>query len=90
MYFLLEYDYVPDILARREPYRGEHLSQAQRYFEQGMLTMAGATGSPVSGATFVFTCDESEINDFVNNDPYIKNDLVTDWRIVPWTVVVGG
>jgi hypothetical protein len=29
------------------------------------------------------------IEQFVANDPYVKNGLVTRWRIRPWTTVVG-
>ena len=90
MYYLLEYDYVENIVQRREPFRAGHIAKAQDYFDQGKIIMAGATGSPVTGATFVFkTDDENEIHDFVSSDPYKINGLVTDWRIIPWTVVIG-
>ena len=90
MYYLLEYDYVPDILSLREPFRDQHLAQASALADQGILHMAGASGDPVNGALFIFKdTDEVTVRDFVSADPYVNNALVTDWRIKPWTVVVG-
>ena len=28
--------------------------------------------------------------EFAKNDPYVKNGLITEWSVRPWTVVVGG
>ena len=28
--------------------------------------------------------------DFVKNDPYVKNGLITEWEVRPWIVVIGG
>ena len=90
-YWLLLYDYVEDILERRVPLREEHLGLASAAHERGELVMAGALAEPVDGAVFVFTADDAAvIEDFVNHDPYVREGLVTDWRIRPWTVVIGG
>jgi len=29
------------------------------------------------------------VEEFVKNDPYVKNDLITNWKIREWTVVIG-
>lgn len=90
MYYLLFYDYVEDILERRTPYRAEHLALAQAAHERGELLMAGALAEPVDGAVFIFKTEGPEpIEAFVHNDPYVRNGLVTAWRIRPWTVVIG-
>lgn len=85
----LFYDYVEDVLERRAPYRADHLAHAQAWRDGGRLVMAGALGSPPSGALFVFLVDDAtQIGDFVAGDPYVANGIVTDHRVVPWTVVV--
>jgi uncharacterized protein YciI len=90
MHFLLMYDYVEDILEQRTPFRKEHLKNAQAAYERGELLMAGAMTDPIDGAIFVFETDEIEVvNAFVKSDPYVKNGLVTRWRVRPWQVVVG-
>ena len=88
MFHVLFYEYVPDILERREPHRPAHLALAREYHETGRLRLAGAVGEPVHGAMFVFTDAESAA-DFVLRDPYVLNGLVTAHRIEPWHVVIG-
>jgi uncharacterized protein YciI len=91
MYYLLFYDYVPDILTKREPHRAGHLAKAREQHAAGTIVLAGAAGDPVDGAVFVFKADSpAPIEAFVANDPYVQNGLVTKWRAVPWNVVVGG
>lgn len=85
----LIYDYVPDVLERRAPYREAHLSLLRRLADDGVVVMAGATGDPVTGALIVFRApDESVVQEFVDADPYAAAGLVTSHRVVPWTVVV--
>jgi hypothetical protein len=90
MHYLLTYDYVTDILERRGPYRSEHLRLAWEANEQGTLVLAGALADPVDGAVFIFDCEaESQVREFASNDPYVKHGLVTQWKVRPWTTVVG-
>jgi uncharacterized protein YciI len=85
---LLFYDYVPDILERREPHREAHLAHAQSWKADGRIVMAGALGDPPHGAAFVFRLDDAEaVRPFVEADPYVAAGLVTDWRVEPWKVV---
>lgn len=89
MYSLLMYDYVEGIVERREPFRQAHLALVGEAHERGDLTMAGALTEPVDGAVFVFgTDDRAVVEDFVARDPYVREGLVTGWRIRLWNVVV--
>lgn len=88
MLYLLSYEYVDDILSRREPYRAEHLALVREYHERGRLRLAGAVGDPVRGALLIFT-DADAAADFVQRDPYVLHGLVTSHTIAPWHVVVG-
>jgi uncharacterized protein YciI len=91
MYFVLSYDYVPDVLARRAPHRAEHLAKAQALHAAGKIVLAGAFDPPTDGAMFVFRADSAaEVEDFVRSDPYVRSGVVTAHRIRPWNVVVGG
>ena len=90
MHSLLFYDYVADIAERREPFRESHLALAAEIHNRGVLLMAGALTEPVDGAVFVFTTDDrSIVEDFVARAPYVREGLVTAWRIRRWNVVVG-
>jgi uncharacterized protein YciI len=90
MYSLLFYDYVENIVERRALFREEHLALAGEMHERGVLLMAGALVEPVDGAVLVFTTDDRlVVEDFVARDPYVREGLVTSWRIRPWNVVLG-
>src|SRR6266511_3769158 len=71
MYFALTYDYVPDVLEKRTPFRAEHLANAKALHAAGKLVLAGAFDPPTDGALFVFKVDSAaEVEAFVRSDPY--------------------
>jgi uncharacterized protein len=85
---LLAYEYVPDIVSRRVPYREAHLAHVAAWHERGELAIAGAYGDPPSGAIFAFAVeDRARVEEFVAADPYVVAGLVAGHRIEPWTVV---
>jgi uncharacterized protein YciI len=89
-HWILFYDYVPDYLERRVPIRGEHFAHAGPYNERGELIMAGAFADPADGAALIFrTDDEAVPRSFAENDPYVKNGIVTAWKVRRWKHVLG-
>jgi uncharacterized protein YciI len=90
VHYMLLYDYVENAVERRAPYREEHIRLAREAHERGELVMAGAWAEPVDGAAFVFQGDAPSVAEgFARKDPYVTNDIVTAWRVRPWTVVIG-
>ena len=90
MHWLLTYDYVDDIPARRAPFREAHIGLVRDLHDRGVLLMAGAVGDPIEGALLVFTTeDRAVVEEFVARDPYVGGGLVTGWQVRPWNVVVG-
>lgn len=90
-YYALFYEAVEDFIARRTPYREEHLRLAREAQERGELLLAGALGEPANAALLVFkAADARPAEDFARRDPYVANGLVKNWGVRPWTVVVGG
>ena len=87
-HFALHYDYVPNIVERRAPFRPAHLELYRRWRGDGRLLMGGAVGDPPTGALIVFTVDSAdEVEEFAAADPYVLNGLVTARRVEPWAVV---
>ena len=91
MYWLLLYDVVDDYAERRQPFRDAHLARARSAHDRGELVLAGALADPADGALLVFTGDGPEVAEaFARDDPYVREGIVTRWRVRKWTVVVGG
>ncbi len=87
---LLLYEYVDDLLARRAPYREEHLAALRAEHAAGRVVLAGAFGEPPVGAALVFTgVDVEHVDAFARADPYVRAGLVRAWRMEPYNVVVG-
>jgi uncharacterized protein len=83
---VLFYEYVDDILERREPFRAEHLAALHAGKEDGRILMAGPLGDPPIGAAIVFG-DRAAAEAFAESDPYVSGGLVTRWRVELWTLV---
>jgi len=91
MYYLLFYHTVENYVQRRAPYRDQHLAYATEALQRGELVMGGALSDPVDGAVLVFNGDSPAVaENFATNDPYVKAGLITEWKVRPWTVVIGG
>ena len=91
MYFILFYQTVDNYVERRAPFREEHLKHALAAHEEGALVMAGVLDSPPDGAVLVFRGESPLVaEEFARQDPYVRNGLVTEWRVRPWTVAIGG
>lgn len=87
-YRLLHYDYVPDIVERRDPFRPGHLAAIEEAVADGRMVAAGAVGTPPSGGLLVFAdVGDEVIRTYAEADPYVVAGLVTAWRIETWTVV---
>jgi uncharacterized protein YciI len=90
MHYLLIYDVVPDYVERRQAYRAEHLALARAAHARGELVLGGALANPVDGAVLLFQGDSPAAAEaFAAADPYVRNGLVTRWRVREWTTVVG-
>jgi uncharacterized protein YciI len=80
------YDYVPDIVDRRPPHRRAHLELIAEGRSDGRIVMAGPLGEPPFGALIVFR-SAADAEAFAEHDPYVANQLVTQWRVEPWNLV---
>lgn len=90
MHYFLFYDYAADYLERRAQYRTEHLRLAWAAQERGELILGGAYADPADGAAILFRCSSAAVPEaFAAADPYVRNGLVTQYRIRAWTTVVG-
>jgi uncharacterized protein YciI len=90
MHYLLMYELAPDYLARRGEFRNDHLQLAWEAEQRGEIVIAGALADPADTAVLLFTGDSPEAAErFAKADPYVTKGLVKNWRVRPWTTVVG-
>ncbi len=90
MHYLLFYDVVPDYVERRAAFRDEHLTLGWQAAARGELLLGGALADPVDGAVLLFRGDSPAVAEaFAAADPYVRNGLVTRWRVRAWSTVVG-
>lgn len=90
MHYLLFYEFVPDYLERRQPFRAEHLRLAWESHARGEMVLGGAFADPADGAAILFQCDSPAVPEaFAAADPYVRNGLVKSYRVRAWTTVVG-
>jgi uncharacterized protein len=84
--YILRYDYVPDVLEKRGPYRAEHLQLAKQ------LCLSGGPSAPLgadvpTGALFIFA-DLEKAKAFIDQDPYVTGGIVTGHTLEAWTVAI--
>ena len=90
MHYLLFYDVVPDYVERRAALRDDHLAHARAAVARGELVLGGALADPVDGAVLLFAAESPDVvEEFARADPYVRQGLVTGWRVRAWTTVVG-
>lgn len=89
MHLVLEYTLAEDYLDRRTALRDEHLALAEQAHDRGELLLAGALPDPYDRALLVWSADREVVESFVQQDPYVRHGLVTNWTIRPWNVVIG-
>lgn len=90
MYYVLFYKTIDNYIEKRAPFREEHLRLANAARSNGSLIMGGALANPADEALLVFKAERAQVaEDFAKNDPYVKNGLITEWRVREWTVVIG-
>jgi uncharacterized protein len=85
--YVLHYQYVPDVLEKRGPYREQHLALAKELCLSGGPTAPLTSSVPPTGALFIFS-DLAAAQSFVDKDPYVDAGIVTEHRIEEWTVAI--
>ncbi len=90
-YYALIYHTCDDYVARRAPFREEHLALARAARKRKELLMGGAFTDPVDIGLLLWKApDRSVVQAFVDTDPYVRAGLIVQYEIREWTVVVGG
>ncbi|MDR5589257.1 YciI-like protein [Christiangramia sp. SM2212] len=89
-YYMLIYKLAENYLKDRGQYRSEHLEMAKRATEIGELILGGAMDDPADEAILIFRGEtDKAAKAFAENDPYLKNGLIKEWKVRKWNAVIG-
>ena len=89
--FVLQYHYVDNMLAKRDPYRPGHLEHTRKHIEQNLLMAGGGFLPDIKRGMLLFRCPEkATVEEFAKNDPFVQGGLVTHYEIFEWGILVGG
>jgi len=87
--YLVFYEYVEQMEIKRKPVREAHLAMARSFKEKGIFVAGGAYGDISGGALIFKAANEGVVKNFVEQDPYYTNGLITKWSMKEWTPVIG-
>lgn len=89
--YILRYNYIPDVLEKRGPFREGHIGLAKEMAAAGKCLSGGPSGEVgeevPTGALFIFSELEAA-KEYVANDPYVSGGIVTSHSIEEWNVVI--
>jgi uncharacterized protein YciI len=77
------YEMAPDALSKVATHFPAHRARLDEFHARGVLLAAGPLGNPPEGAMAIFATREAA-EEFVKDDPFVTNGLVSKWRLVDW------
>lgn len=83
MKFAVFYEMAEDGMSKVMEHYAAHSARLREFHARGVLLMAGPLGNPPEGALSIFTTREAA-EEFVQDDPFVRNGVVGQWRIVDW------
>jgi uncharacterized protein YciI len=88
--FILTYEYVDDMPARRPAFKDAHVAQLKESQQRGEALFAGVLPGTPEGAMCVFRADSAAaVEAFAKADSYMTAGLIKEWRVREWNVAIG-
>ncbi len=88
-HWLMAYTFTPDYAERRGALRAAHLAHAWASVGRGELLLGGALEGLAEGMLLFAVESAAAPEAFARADPYVREGLVTGWRVAEWFTVVG-
>ncbi|MDZ8024263.1 MAG: YciI family protein [Nostoc sp. SerVER01] len=76
--------YCEDVLEKRTPHRQAHLDGLAKQKESGVLITIGPTKDVTKVFGIYEAADEAIVRDLIENDPYWKNGIWTEYSVKEW------
>ncbi|MDH6107741.1 YciI family protein [Anabaenopsis tanganyikae CS-531] len=76
--------YCENVLEKRDPYRQDHLDGLAKQKASGLLITLGPTKDTTKVFGIYEAEDEGTVRQLVENDPYWKNGIWTEYFVKEW------
>ncbi|MFQ5893709.1 MAG: YciI family protein, partial [Nitrospinota bacterium] len=76
--------YTDDAVAKREPYRAEHLSRLQALKDDGKVVTIGPTKDVTKLFGILEVASEAEARRLIEEDPYWTGGIWTSYELHEW------
>lgn len=87
--YAITYEYSDSTASRRDEVRSVHVEFLQECFNDGRLLVSGPVDDGAGALLIITGKDESDALGLMDNDPFFKNNLITERGIRKWGVVFG-
>lgn len=87
--YAINYVYDDSTAAARDEARPVHVEFLQECFDSGRLLVSGPVDDGAGALLIITGDDEADALSLMNNDPFAKNDLITERGIRKWGVFFG-
>jgi uncharacterized protein YciI len=87
---VLLYQSSPDVMTKAPVHFPAHKSRLDEFQRRGELLAVGTWADPRDGSMAVFRT-RAAAEEFVKDDPFVKNGVVASWQIKDWNeMLLGG
>jgi uncharacterized protein YciI len=76
--------YCENALEKRQPYRQAHLDGLAQQKDSGILVTLGPTADNTQVFGIYEAEDEASVRQLIENDPYWKHGIWTDYEVKAW------
>jgi uncharacterized protein len=87
--YVLFGSYCENVLERRTPYREAHLAGLKQQQQSGILITLGPTQDLTQVFGIYDADDEATVRSLIENDPYWKNGIWTEYTVKEWIQAIG-
>lgn len=87
----MTYQYVPDMVERRAPFREAHRARLRQANADGFLVVGGSYDRPADGALLIVRArDQAEAYAWAAQDPYHQGGLIVSVSVRDFNLAFGG
>jgi uncharacterized protein YciI len=88
--FVLFYESADNVAAKAPPVFPAHKVRLDEFHARGELLMVGTFGNPQAEGSMAIFRSRQGAEEFVADDPFVREGVVKSWQIRQWNESLGG